>query len=591
MTKKNISIIGLVLLLVVSYFIFPDNLYLDYYLHYIKTASNPLFDWFVIMMGGISVNDSITILIVTLLIIYTFALFNKDKHRNTNISLKHVALGILGTALILRIIYFYLFALNGSTCNEYKTIKTPITEINGNKITLVIDSIPLSKPIDIALHNPSAGDSIEIGIGKGCMGFYCIANEFKLYKSAHKTIENNINKARPASEVKPESEAKPVIKKDSANKVVEKTKAPKEEKKTEELTSETVDAYDWYDWNEKHEGLIWMLIILFDIGIVAGIYFSIKKRYDISLNEKFYIFILLIIPGIAIIINAANITDRKMIKSVITNKKRIKTNEGLQYKVITFYHGNEVSRSLPEGDYNSTEIGDTLVFEVKGGIFRLNIDGNHYIIPSKAKRNLYRQNKSKYRRDNIISIVTKEKQFFIKLEELTMQYRKAKGVLSALIIVDSTADNHIKKIDIYRCPKEIKSQLIVDLINNSDEIKSFYSGAYIMTAQIEKGFPEEKLLKAIDSKEDFESLMFEFLYNKMPTVNGLRGSAFIDITVKADGTPEAVVTQSLNPKVDNVALEFVKNIPWNQTQNENKYRLTIMYAKGKLWQVKVWNMD
>ena len=60
-----------------------------------------------------------------------------------------------------------------------------------------------------------------------------------------------------------------------------------------------------------------------------------------------------------------------------------------------------------------------------------------------------------------------------------------------------------------------------------------------------------------ETKEDFESLIFEFLYNKMPTVNGLRGSAFIDITVKADGTPEAVVTQSLNPKVDNVALEFV----------------------------------
>ena len=160
-----------------------------------------------------------------------------------------------------------------------------------------------------------------------------------------------------------------------------------------------------------------------------------------------------------------------------------------------------------------------------------------------------------------------------------------------LLVVDNTADKHIKKLDIYRCPKGLDKQFIYDFINKSKEVKSFTNGTYLMVVDIIKGYLQEKSLKKIETKEDFESIIFEFLYNKMPTVNGLRGSAFIDMTVKADGTPEAVVTQSLNPKVDNVALEFVKSIPWEPKQNESKYRLTIMYAKGNLWQVKVWNMD
>ena len=57
MKKMLLSIIIPILLLAILFFIFPDSHYLDYYLHYINTASDPLFDWFVIMMGGISAND------------------------------------------------------------------------------------------------------------------------------------------------------------------------------------------------------------------------------------------------------------------------------------------------------------------------------------------------------------------------------------------------------------------------------------------------------------------------------------------------------------------------------------------------------
>ena len=171
MKKMLLSIIIPILLLAILFFIFPDSHYLDYYLHYINTASDPLFDWFVIMMGGISANDISMMLIATLLIIYCFILFEKDEDRNTNVKLKHVVYGILGTAIIMRIIYLCLFAINNSTCDEYKTINTQITDISDNKITVIVDSIPLSKSIDIAEHSVAVGDSIEIAVGKGCLGF------------------------------------------------------------------------------------------------------------------------------------------------------------------------------------------------------------------------------------------------------------------------------------------------------------------------------------------------------------------------------------------------------------------------------------
>ena len=168
MTKKNISIIIPALLLAVLFFIFPDSHYIDYYLHYINTASDPLFDWFVIMMGGISVNDISMVLIVTLLIIYCFVLTekDKDKDRNTNIGLKHIIYGVLESALLIRIIYFCLFIVNGNTCNEYKTIKAPINEINGSKITVVGDSIPLCKSTE-TVSQTGTGLEAEVVL-KGC---------------------------------------------------------------------------------------------------------------------------------------------------------------------------------------------------------------------------------------------------------------------------------------------------------------------------------------------------------------------------------------------------------------------------------------
>ena len=681
MKKMLLSIIIPILLLAILFFIFPDSHYLDYYLHYINTASDPLFDWFVIMMGGISVNDISMVLIVTLLIIYCFVLSekDKDKDRNTNIGLKHIIYGILGSALLIRIIYFCLFIVNGSTCSEYKTIKAAINEINGSKITIVVDSIPLCKSIDIEQHYVAVGDTIEIAVGKGCLGFYCLGKEYKINKSALTTTENIVNKtkeadskaksinsinetkpaeetkpiaeAKPADEAKSNSQAKPAPKRyskeeraqnevrvanetekynailDSIDRYEQMLESPLSGKKEIEIRkkvdklkerldnvsdkqllkrlmrnrkAQKEESYDWYERNEQNFGLILTLIILFDLCVVGGIYFFVYKHYHKSIDYR-----LLILAFVGIIfgiraINDSNITHRKIIKSTIIDKnKDYSKKKGYSYWVKTKYKGEYISKRVSEETYNFTAKGDTLELEMQGGILGLNLQSDNYrVIPANTRRD-YIDNKkesNKYGTDNYspesnIAEYNNEKLFWNKIAEQIEQNRKIEGTLSLLLVVDNTADKHIKKLDIYRCPKGLDKQIIYDFINKSKEVKSFTNGTYLMVVHIIKGYIQEKSLKKIETKEDFESLIFEFLYNKMPTVNGLRGSAFIDITVKADGTPEAVVTQSLNPKVDNVALEFVKSIPWEPKQNESKYRLTIMYAKGNLWQVKVWNMD
>ena len=675
MKKKSISIIIPAILLAILFFIFPDSHYLDYYLHYINTANDPLFDWFVIMMGGISANDISMMLIATLLIIYCFILFEKDEDRNTNVKLKHVVYGILGTAIIMRIIYLCLFAINISTCDEYKTINTQITDISDNKITVIVDSIPLSKSINSDdAKQAFIGDKIVINVGKGSLGYYCLGNEYKIIKSATKTTENivdktkePVNEAKPAREVKPVSEAKPA---NEAKPASEAKPAPKRYSKEERAQNEVrvanetekynaildsidryeqmlenplsgkkeieirkkvdklkerldnvsdkqllkrlmrnrkaqkEESYDWYERNEQNFGLILTLIILFDLCVVGGIYFFVYKHYHISIDFR-----LLILAFVGIIfgiraINDSNITHRKIIKSTIIDKdKNYGKNRSYSYWVKTKYKGEYISKRVSEETYNFTAKGDTLEFELQGGILGLNLQSDNYrVIPANIRRDYINNNKKerkKYGTDNYspkspesnIAEYTNEKLFWNKIAEQIEQNRKIEGTLSLLLVVDNTADKHIKKLDIYRCPKGLDKQIIYDFINKSKEVKSFTNGTYLMVVDIIKGYLQEKSLRKIETKEDFESIIFEFLYNKMPTVNGLRGSAFIDITVKADGTPEAVVTQSLNPKVDNVALEFVKSIPWEPKQNESKYRLTIMYAKGNLWQVKVWNMD
>lgn len=679
MTKKNISIIIPALLLAVQFFVFPDSHYIDYYLNYIRTAQEPLFDWFVIMMGGISVNDISMVLIVTLLIIYCFVLTekDKDKDRNTNIGLKHIIYGILGSALLIRIIYFCLFIVNGSTCSEYKTIKAPINEISGSKITIVVDSIPLSKSIDIEQHYVAVGDTIEIAVGKGSLGFYCLGKEYKINKSALTTTENivdktkeadskaksinSINETKPAEETKPIAEAKPADESKSNSQAKPAPKRySKEERELNEIrvaketkkynaildsiekykqmldgplsaqdmvvAKESLDkfnnqldnvsdkqllkrimrkreaqkeeSYDWHERNEQNSGLYWMLIILIDLCIVAGIYFLVYKYFGKFVGIKFSPVLFFIILFIITTINRKNITNRKIIKSVIIDKGFDIITKGQrkghkEYWVRTKYREGYVSKKESEYMYENSTIGDTLEEEVLGGIFRINVANGYRIIPSNVRRD-YSPTKSTTASnspESNIAEYTNEKLFWNKIAELIEPNRKIEGTLSLLLVVDNTADKHIKKLDIYRCPKGLDKQFIYDFINKSKEVKSFTNGTYLMVVDIIKGYLQEKSLKKIETKEDFESIIFEFLYNKMPTVNGLRGSAFIDITVKADGTPEAVVTQSLNPKVDNVALEFVKSIPWEPKQNESKYRLTIMYAKGKPWQVKVWNMD
>lgn len=653
MKKMLLSIIIPILLLAILFFIFPDSHYLDYYLHYINTASDPLFDWFVIMMGGISANDISMLLIATLLIIYCFILFDKDEDRNTNVKLKHVVYGILGTAIIMRIIYLCLFAINISTCDEYKTINTQITDISDNKITVIVDSIPLSKSINSDdAKQAFIGDKIVINVGKGSLGYYCLGDEYKIIKSATKTTENIVDKTKEAVR-----EAKPAPKRyskeeraqneirvaketekynailDSIDRYEQMLESPLSGKKEIEIRkkvdnlkerldnvsdkqllkrlmrnrkAQKEESYDWYERNEQNCGLIWTLIILFDLCVVGGIYFFVYKHYHISIDFRLLI---VAFAGIIIgmrVINDSNITHRKIIKSTIidkdknyTRKKSLRKRHSYSYWVNTKYKGIYISKRVSEETYNFTAKGDTIELELQGGILGLNLQSDNYrVIPANTRRD-YIDNKkesNKYGTDNYspesnIAEYTNEKLFWNKIAELIEQNRKIEGTLSLLLVVDNTADKHIKKLDIYRCPKGLDKQIIYDFINKSKEVKSFTNGTYLMVVHIIKGYIQEKSLKKIETKEDFESIIFEFLYNKMPTVNGLRGSAFIDITVKADGTPEAVVTQSLNPKVDNVALEFVKSIPWEPKQNESKYRLTIMYAKGKLWQVKVWNMD
>ena len=662
-----------VLLLLVLFFIFPDNLYLDYYLHYINTAKEPLFDWFVIMMGGISINDISMALIVTLLIIYCFILFDKDEDRNTNIRLKHIIYGVLATALLMRIIYFCSFIINGSTCKEYKTIKVPITEINGSKITVVIDSIPLSKSIDIEQHSVAVGDSIEIAVGKGSLGFYCFGKEYRIGKTAHKVAEKTVTKPKepasevkpakevnPVREVKPASEVKPAPKRyskeeraqneirvaketekynailDSIDRYEQMLESPLSGKKEIEIRkkvnklkerldnvsdkqllkrlmrnrkAQKEESYDWYERNEQNCGLIWTLIILFDLCVVGGIYFFVYKHYHISIDFRFLVLAFVgIIFGMRAI-NDSNITHRKIIKSTIIDKDKNYTRKrrhflgkrhSYSYWVKTKYKGEYISKRVSEETYNFTAKGDTLELELLGGILGLNLQSDNYrVIPANIRRDYHPDNNKDINiHDAYVNSLKRniakydnETLFWTKFEEHIKQYNKSVGTLSMLLVVDNTVDIHIEKFGIYRCPKGVDKQSLSDFMNNSETLKFFGNGTYLLIVNIHKGYLYEKSINTIETKEDFEAIMFEFLFTKMPTVNGLRGSAFIDITVKADGTPEAVVTQSLNPKVDNVALEFVKSIPWEPKQNESKYRLTIMYAKGNLWQVKVWNMD
>ena len=110
------------------------------------------------------------------------------------------------------------------------------------------------------------------------------------------------------------------------------------------------------------------------------------------------------------------------------------------------------------------------------------------------------------------------------------------------------------------------------------------------------GYIDGFKIKHIKTKEDYEILIAYHLHDKFPTLGNLRGSVFIDVTVSEDGNNEVKVSQSLHPKIDKMALDLAKNIPWHLSDVKSKrkgtkYRLTIMYAKGKLWQVKMWNMD
>lgn len=165
----------------------PENQYIDYYLHYINNANEPLFDWFVIAMGGISVNDIILLFIITVITIYAFALNEKDDEHNTNIKLKHVLHGILLTAVSMRLIFHALFLYNGCSCDEYQLFKTRINAIGNQSVKATVDNITLTKKVSKEdVEKASVGDSIYLYAGKGSMDYYTLGKEYKIMFSGKK---------------------------------------------------------------------------------------------------------------------------------------------------------------------------------------------------------------------------------------------------------------------------------------------------------------------------------------------------------------------------------------------------------------------
>ncbi|MBO5824170.1 MAG: hypothetical protein J6Q93_04340, partial [Prevotella sp.] len=356
MKKMLLSIIIPLVLLAILFFIFPDSHYLDYYLHYINTANDPLFDWFVIMMGGISVNDISMLLIATLLIIYCFILFEKDEDRNTNVKLKHVVYGILGTAIIMRIIYLCLFAINNSTCDEYKTINTQITDISDNKITVIVDSIPLSKSINSDdAKKAFIGDKIVINVGKGSLGYYCLGDEYKIVKSVTKTTENIVDKTKEAdskaksiNETKTAEKATPVVETKTENqaksaKVQNKidTTVEKKEKTTADIKTENKPVEeDWEERNERNIVIIPFLLCLASLAFIALVYYLFYKLFEIKLSYRTVLELLFALFLIFIFYNRSSTDEVKLGKGVIYNKRI----ERDSYLIYANYKGKDIIR-------------------------------------------------------------------------------------------------------------------------------------------------------------------------------------------------------------------------------------------------------
>lgn len=622
MKKMLLSIIIPILLLAILFFIFPDSHYLDYYLHYINTANDPLFDWFVIMMGGISVNDISMMLIATLLIIYSFALFEKDEDRNTNVKLKHVVYGILGTAIIMRIIYLCLFAINISTCDEYKTINTQITDISDNKITVIVDSIPLSKSINSDdAKQAFIGDKIVINVGKGSLGYYCLGDEYKIIKSATKTTENivdktkePVNEAKPVNDTKTAEKATPVVETKTENQAksakvqnkIDKT-VEKKEKTTADIKTENKPVEeDWEERNERNIVIIPFLLCLASLAFIALVYYLFYKLFEIKLSYRTVLELLFALFLIFIFYNRSSTDELKLGKGVIYNKRI----ERDSYLIYANYKGKDIIRNIPKNVFEKVNIGDTLIFQIFNGKLGLNNYCNHDSIWIKKGNEIYvphikgtssnlipmdkvPEQDINHRNYNIMDSIRKH--LIEDIEEITKPDRKSYSLVLSFI-VEGDSSKLIKDISIHKYPNDKIKRKVVDLIDQSEELRRLGNGIYLLNVHVYGGYIDEFKIKHIKTKEDYEILIAYYLHNKFPTLGNLRGSVFIDVTVSEDGNNEVKVSQSLHPKIDKMALDLAKNIPWHLSDVKSKrkgtkYRLTIMYAKGKLWQVKMWNMD
>lgn len=367
-------------------------------------------------------------------------------------------------------------------------------------------------------------------------------------------------------------------------------------------TNEQEDEEDWEKRNERNRVIIPFLLCLASLAFIALVYYLFYKLFGIKLDYRIVLGLLLALFVIFLKYNGAATDEVKLGKGVIYNK-RINRDS---YLIYANYKGIEITRNIPKNVFEKVNIGDTLIFQIFNGKLGLNNYHNHDNIWIKKGNEIYVPH-IKGTSSNLIpmykvpeqdidyNIIDSIRKHLIEdIEEITKPDRKSYSlVLSFFVEGDSSK---LIKESMHKYANDKIKQKVVELIGRSEELRRLDNGIYLLGIKTYKGFIDHFDISEIKTKKDYEILITSHLHEKLPTLGNLRGSAFIDVTVSEDGNNEVKVSQSLHPKIDKIALNLAKNIPWHLSdvkgkRKGTKYRLTIMYAKGKLWQLKVWNMD
>lgn len=374
----------------------------------------------------------------------------------------------------------------------------------------------------------------------------------------------------------------------------------------ETATNEQEDVEDLEE-RETRDLFFYLLFLLASIAIIAGVYFRFCKLLGIELHWRVNGAIIgatTLLLGVTFLCYESSGTyDVRLRKGVIYDKG-IKVND---YLIHINYKGKIISKAVPKSIYWNVAIGDTVIFQISNGklgfihydIAEIKKGNKKYVLHSKGtSRNLILMDKVSeqdidHRNYNIIDSIRKH--LIEDFEEITKPDRKSYSLVLSFI-VEGDSSKLIKDISMHKYPNDKIKRKVVDLIGRSEELRSLGNGIYLLNVHVYGGYIDGFDIKHIKTKEDYEILIAYHLHDKFPTLGNLRGSVFIDVTVSEDGNNEVKVSQSLHPEIDKMALNLAKNIPWHLSDVKSKrkgtkYRLTIMYAKGKLWQVKMWNMD